>query len=389
MISLNDCTQKLRVANIVEEGKLGGPQVYIARLAFASKDDVETTVVVPLANSERFCELLGRHDIHYKLFNLTKITKEFGIASRYLLFSWYETLQLARYFRKEKFDLIYVSGGSWQYKGVFAGKLSGTKVVWHLNDTYTPSFIRKFFSLCSGLPDAYIFASERTREYYSPLIPDGKPGFVIPAPVDTSLFDSTQSYQGDDVIKKWAGKFVVGTVANVNPVKGLDIFIKAAAELNKNIADICFVVVGPIFDRQKKYFNELQSLCLDLGVQNIDFVGPRSDVRPFLQRFDAYVCSSRNESSPIAVWEAMAMGKLIVSTDVGDVPLYIHDGENGFVVDVGDYQALAERIGYLLKNKNLWPGFRAGVRDVAVKELDVKQCAARHLEVYSHIMGRK
>ncbi len=387
-MSSKDNTPKLRVANIIEEGKLGGPQVRIANVACALKNKVETTVVLPRANSKSFLARLDEYHIPYKTFNLSRITKELGVALRYLLFSWYEVLQLARYFRKEKFDIIHVSGGSWQYKGVFAGKLAGRKVIWHLNDTYTPWFIRKFFSLCSWLPDGYIFASKRTREYYSPLIPEGKSGFVIPAPVDTAMFDSSQSYQGDDVINKWTGKFVIGTVANINPVKGLDIFIKAAAEINTNVAEVCFVVVGSIYEKQREYFDELKSLCVELGVENIDFVGSRSDVRPLLQRFDAYVCSSRNESSPIAVWEAMAMGKLVVSTDVGDVPLYIQNGENGFVVGAGDWQAMAERIMYLIKHDNLWSRFRADARKTAVNELDVKQCATRHQKAYSAIVER-
>lgn len=387
---MSNFPSKIRVANIIEEGKVGGPQVRIASVATALKDSVETTVVMPLVNSKRFCKQLERRNIPYKLFDLTRITKEVRVALRYFLFSWYEVLQLALYFRKEKFDLIHVSGGSWQYKGVIAGKLGGRKVVWHLNDTYAPWFIRKFFSLCSGLPDAYIFTSERTREYYSPLIPVAKPGFVIPAPVDTALFDASQCYKGDeDVIKKWAGKFVVGTVANINPVKGLDIFIRAAAEVNKSVADVCFVVVGSVFKRQKEYFDELKRLCLELGVGNIDFVGPRSDVRPLLQRFDAFVCSSYNESGPMTLWEAMAMGKLIVSTDVGDVSLHIHDGESGFVVGVGDYKTMADRLAYLIKHENIWAEFVADAHNIAVKELDVKQCAARHLMAYSTIAGRK
>jgi glycosyltransferase involved in cell wall biosynthesis len=125
-----------------------------------------------------------------------------------------------------------------------------------------------------------------------------------------------------------------------------------------------------------------------VGVRNIEFVGGRSDVRPLLKRFDAYVCSSKAESSPISVWEAMSMAKPIISTDVGDVPLYVHDGVNGFIVDVGDSDALAERIGRLAKNEALRKEFGDRCREIVVRDLDVSRCAERHFEAYKAILAQ-
>ena len=73
-------------------------------------------------------------------------------------------------------------------------------------------------------------------------------------------------------------------------------------------------------------------------------------MRPILKRFDFYVCSSNAESSPISVWEAMSMQKAIISTDVGDVPLYIKDGHNGFVVGVGESEKLCCKLEELIQN---------------------------------------
>lgn len=44
----------MRIANIVEEGKVGGPQVRIVMVAYALKERVETTVIMPVENSEVF-----------------------------------------------------------------------------------------------------------------------------------------------------------------------------------------------------------------------------------------------------------------------------------------------------------------------------------------------
>jgi glycosyltransferase involved in cell wall biosynthesis len=376
----------LRVANIIEEGRLGGPQVRICDVAYALKNDIDTIVILPKSNSDRFQEKLRQYAVNFKLFDLTRITKELRMIVRYILFSGVEIFRLTRFFKDQKINLIHVSGGAWQYKGVIAGKLAGKKVLWHLNDTSMPSFIRGVFSLISPMADGFIYASERTKAYYQPLIRASKQGSVIPAPVDTAQFDPQHEYPGDEeLLAELAGKFVVGTVANINPIKGLSTLIRSAAISNKLVGNTVFVVIGKIYPAQARYYESLLKLCDELGVLNVMFVGGRSDVRPLLKRFDAYVCCSDAESSPISVWEAMSMSKAIVSTDVGDVALYVKEGVNGFIVDANSSEALAERIISIAGDESLRREFGERCRDVAVQELDISHCAKRHIEAYSAI----
>ena len=373
----------MRVANIIEEGKLGGPQVRIALVAASLKDDVATTVIMPEDNSVPFRKRCDELQVSYKVLALSRITKEWRVALRYVVFSFYEIIRLAFLLRRGEFDLVHVSGGSWQYKGVIAGKLARKKVLWHLNDTDMPRFIRFLFKIISPLADGFIFASERSKIYYRTLVVKGRHEYVIPAPVDTLSFDPAKVYPGEEgFISKWQGKIVIGTVANVNPVKGLDIFIRAAAILNEHVKNIAFVVVGQVYKNQQRYFDSLLQLCDDLAIDNFDFVGSRSDLRPLLKRFDVYVCSSRAESSPISVWEAMAMGKAIVSADVGDVALYVRDGYNGYIVGVEDQKALAAKVETLVGDENVRMKFGGRARETSLRELDIKFCAHRHKAAY-------
>ena len=373
----------VRVANIIEEGKLGGPQVRIANVACALKDRVETIVVMPVDNSERFRNKLLGCGISFKMINLSRITKELKVALRYVFISWFEIYQLVRFFRAQKFDVIHVSGGSWQYKGVLAGKISGCPVVWHLNDTCMPWILRKAFSLFSSLPDAYIYASIRSREYYSGFLKVERPGFVIPAPVDTAFFSPEAEISGDEeLIEKWKGKFVIGTVANVNPIKGLDVFVKVAVALNKQIEDLVFVVVGSIEDNQQSLMSKLQEIINLNGINNIEFVGRRDDTRGILKRMDIYLCTSYAESSPISVWEAMSMAKPIVSSDVGDVARYVISGKSGEIVPVADVNEMRNRLIELIPDVSRLNKYAEASRKIAIKDLDIKYCADKHQSVY-------
>lgn len=378
----------IKVANIIEEGKLGGPQVRICAVAAALRGQADTTVIIPVENSEAFqlrCDAFG---VPYSALPITRITKEWRVAVRYVLFSFFEVLWLARVLKKGGFDIVHVSGGSWQYKGVLAAKLARKKVLWHLNDTSMPGFIRRLFSVISPLADGFIFASERSRAYYDGMVRQDQPEFVIPAPVDGRAFDPSGEYLGEnELLDRWTGKFVVGTVANVSPIKGLDVLIRSAAKLKEQGFDVQFVVIGAIYPSQQRYFADLQKLAAELLVDKIEFVGAKGDVRPLMKRFDIYLCSSNSESSPISVWEAMAMAKPVVSTDVGDVPIYVKDGDSGFIVDVGDSDAIAERLARLKENTSMRQKFGENARAIAVRELDVSRCAERHLAAYQEILS--
>ena len=103
---------------------------------------------------------------------------------------------IVRYLIAEKFDLVHVSGGSWQYKGYIAGKIAGIKIVWELNDSKTPIIFWLLYTLLSSLCDGFIYASNRTCEYYDRYTLNKIKKFIIQSPVDTMQFDPVKNYLG-------------------------------------------------------------------------------------------------------------------------------------------------------------------------------------------------
>lgn len=378
----------IRVGNIVEEGKMGGPQFRIVRVARLLHGEVETTVIMPNENSKAFRKLCDESSIPYNSLWMSRITKEWRVALRYFLFSLYEIAALSVFLKKQKFDLIHISGGAWQYKGILAGKIAGTKVIWHLNDTYMPWLFRKLFSILGVLADGYIYSSSRTMKFYKPYVSKEKSEFIIIPPVDTALFSPDKLFSGDmEHSERWKNKIVIGSIGNINPIKGFDLFIQVASILNDKLKDLFFVIVGTVYKNQQGYFKKLKQVADQLAVTNLEFVEGCDDVRSMLKRFDIYVCASVSESGPMTLFEAMAMEKPVVSTDVGDVPVYVRNGSNGFVVPVGDSRAMAERITMLVGNKKIRDDFGQKSRQIAIQELDVKICAERHLDAYNSILN--
>ena len=94
-----------------------------------------------------------------------------------------------------------------------------------------------------------------------------------------------------------------------------------------------FLVVGPINKSQKEYFKKLKSHIDDLGLETIEFTGGSSDVREWLEIIDVYICSSKNEASPISVWEAMSYGIPILTTDVADLKSVLNQYKAGYIIE--------------------------------------------------------
>jgi glycosyltransferase involved in cell wall biosynthesis len=377
-----------KVANIIEEGRLGGPQVRIAEVANKLKSvGVETTVIYPFINSTRFKKRLDDYQIRSIQLPLHRLTKDWMGLVKYFSFFVYEIILLFFCFRREKFDVVHVSGGVWQFKGVIAGKLAGCKVVWHLNDTKMPWVLRFLFKFLSNwFADGLIVAGKRVRQYYvDSLGVNGKLVYEIQAPVNTAYFNTDNCNYKKQVLKG-SGINIV-TVGNINPTKGYEHFVRMAAKLN-NINGCSFHIIGPHLSSQKEYSGKLLKLKEDLGVDKLYFYGASDQIRDILMGADIYVCSSENEASPLSVWEAMSMGKPIVSTDVGDVPYLVKNGESGFIVPCGEASQLAEKVKILIEDSTLRQKFGEKGRQAAVRYLDSSRISELHRSAYCQIVGK-
>jgi glycosyltransferase involved in cell wall biosynthesis len=87
-------------------------------------------------------------------------------------------------------------------------------------------------------------------------------------------------------------------------------------------------------------------------VEYIGWVDDKKKVS-YLKKSDAYILPSYNEGLPVSILEAMSYGLPILSTRVGGTPEVLKTGENGFLFEPGDKQAMYEAINSLLQNRDL------------------------------------
>jgi glycosyltransferase involved in cell wall biosynthesis len=215
-----------------------------------------------------------------------------------------------------------------------AARLTGRRlIVTH----HTPELPRRdslagrlWWRLGWALRPFVVYTSETDRER------DGRrPSHVISLGIDLARFASgTPALEGT----------IVGNVARLAEQKGHRTLLDAAALVHARRPGVRFAIAGDGELRQ-----ELEQQAKELG-DHVAMLGNRSDVPDLLASFAVFAFPSRFEGLCVAVIEAQAAGVPVVATAVGGIRETVVDGETGFLVPVGDAEALAERILHVLEH---------------------------------------
>ena len=104
-----------------------------------------------------------------------------------------------------------------------------------------------------------------------------------------------------------------------------------------------------------------------------------------LNHMDIFALTSRSEGMPNAILEAMAAGLPCVVTDAGDSGKVIHHQDTGYVVPVGDVDALTARVIELAAQPDLRRVMGQRGQAIIQQNFDLHAMIARYQELYSRI----
>jgi glycosyltransferase involved in cell wall biosynthesis len=144
-------------------------------------------------------------------------------------------------------------------------------------------------------------------------------------------------------------RFVVGWIGRMTGVKRTDDVLLAVRRLRDRGVDAVLCMVGDGPDR-----DDVERRAQELGiVRDSLFLGYQEEVAPFYAAFDALILPSANEGTPVSAIEALAGGRPVVATEVGGVPDVVRDGVDGFLVEPGDVETMADRLARLAADADL------------------------------------
>jgi glycosyltransferase involved in cell wall biosynthesis len=207
---------------------------------------------------------------------------------------------------------------------------------------------------------------------------------VIPnGVVTTPLPDESERAAARALLKLSADDFVVGIVARLSAEKAHHVLFEAFADLRKGHPHARLVVVGG-GDREM----ELRLLAARLRLEDsVIFTGTRRDVPALLPAFDVSCLSSVYEGVPMAAIESMAAGIPMVVTDCGALPDMIVDGEQGFIVPVGDSSAMSERLRALADDTKLRERLGVSARNRVEQMYRIEQTARGYENLLMSLVG--
>ncbi len=187
------------------------------------------------------------------------------------------------------------------------------------------------------------------------------------------------------------GQFIFGMVGRIHPVKGHLNFLRAARMVLDSHPNCRFLIVGTILPGFEYYRQSLEEFIRSHHMEQSVLMTHVSlaEIPAVFDGIDVLVAPSFAESFSFTLLEGMAMGKAVVSSDVGGANEMITHGETGYLIPVDDVARLTETMLMLKESpeKVLEAGKRA--RGKILRDLGVEAMAGRTAEVYRALVESK
>lgn len=179
-------------------------------------------------------------------------------------------------------------------------------------------------------------------------------------------------------------RFLVGTVARLDPVKDLNTLIGAMAGVRGRVSHAALAIVGDGDERRA-----LEACARDRGVAaDVHFAGYRPDIRHLLPALDLYVNSSISEGVSLTILEAMAAALPVVATRVGGTPEVVVHEETGLLVEPRSAGALAGAIEALAVDRQRGRALGEAGRARVEKLFTIDRMVADYAREYRRLDGR-
>jgi glycosyltransferase involved in cell wall biosynthesis len=229
-------------------------------------------------------------------------------------------VKIARHFGRIRPDIVHSFHYSADYSEALAARLAGCKWVYTKKNMSWGGSSKNSWRLRTWLANRIVAQNtDMIRLFFS----KSEKVSLIPRGVLVEEFEGSKS--NSQKIKNELGlslkSKIILSVANLVPVKGIEVLIKAFNTIYEQFPEVNLIIVG---DDANPYAQSLKQLAAANDARSqIYFMGKRTDVKDFLAAADIFVLPTlnqgRQEGSPVALIEAMAAGKYVLASDVAGV----------------------------------------------------------------------
>jgi glycosyltransferase involved in cell wall biosynthesis len=386
----------MKVLSVLHFPEFGGPHNQMLRLAGPLGDhDVDYIPVLPDGPGAARLRQAG---VTVRTLEMGRVRAVLDPSVQLRMFSRFpiDVWHFFQLFRNEQPAVVQINGLMNPHAAIVARAMH-IPVVWQLLDTRPPRLLRKIMMwpvrhLADVLmPVGYSVAnahpgSERFKDRMVVFYP----------PVDTALFrphrNSDRPIRAELGIR--ADAPVVGVVGNINPQKGHEYFVDAAAAVKDSVPEAKFVIAGHIYPNHREYYESLLSRAKTQNLipnEDIFWLGSRQDIPDVLASIDVLALASvpNSEGTPTVILEAMACGVPVVASDVASVSEVVADGETGYVVPPMQPEHMAAQLVRLLKDPAQRETFGKQATTRVETEFSLEACVDAHNRAFQLAMAHR
>lgn len=287
----------------------GKALLHVAKRLDPSRFDVH---IVCMHSRGSFFETVEQSGISIHILNYTTPMKPYikGLMVCY---------QIGKKLKKIAPDIIHSFHYAADYSEPLAAKLAGIKWVYTKKNMNWGGASKNAWKLRSFLATAIAVQNTDMKKLF---FPNSKKTVLIPRGVDVEIFRPLE--QNINLQEKWKivpNHRIVMCVANLVPIKGIDVLIKAFYKMSTQNPDWKLMIVG---DCNNTYGNEMMELTKTLHLETkIVFCGKQNDIQDYLSLAELVVLPTlnkgRKEGCPVALLEAMASAKNVLGSNISGI----------------------------------------------------------------------
>lgn len=360
-------SSKLRVGVISNALGLGGAETQLLRLCKHIDPSIVQIEVIYYAKPHTLLKEFQAASTRITFIDRDSIGK--------VKFIW----TLSRYLRSREFDVIHCWRGTANQYGALAAIIAGCRCILtgYRNITPFPWPIKVFDRLVTGFTVGQVVNSYAVKNFQREFLkcPEHKIA-VLYNGIDVTEFK--KDFDVEETRKSVGISIHTPFVVSIGRLvyhKRHELLIEAASLLKAKGYTLEYGIIGEGIHREA-----LQKMAQKYGLQNeIHFLGARRDIVRILAASDISVCCSISEGLPNAVLESMMAGATVITTDNGGGSELIRRKEQ--IISVDDVNALANKLAYLIDNKEVRLQWAKQAQERAFQEFSIDAATLRYVEI--------
>lgn len=377
----------MKILYVITKSNWGGAQRHVYDLASNFKDRGHT-VAVALGGDGILRKKL--EDIGIKTYAIATLGRNITVTKDAGSFK-----EIYSVIRREHPDIMHLHSPKAAGLGVLAGRLLRVKKIiytvhgWSFNED-RPIYQKLLIILASWITmlcahEVILLSQfELKQAQYFPWVKNKLK--VIPlgmkAPVFMSVDGAKQTLAklGGLELSSFKKSFVIGTIAELHPNKGLSYYLTALERVMNQHSDVIAFIIGD--------GDLLTSLNMEIRAHKLEgrvfLTGYLENASEYLKAFNLFTLPSIKEGLPYVIFEAGCASLPVISTTVGGIPEIVEDMKSGVLVQPKNSNELAHAISYAIERQHLVKQYGVALHETVATKFSLEKMINNLDELYKN-----